>query len=179
MIDVITGPMFSGKTEELIRRIHTAETAGLKVKVFKPQIESRNESEVNAIATHNKKDSVAAMPVSSSIYIVRESVGYDVVAIDEAQFFDEKLYTVLRVLSDNGKWIIASGLDMDYQREPFSTMANLMVIADKIDKYTSICNICKKPAAYSKRVVKENDRVFIGGDDSYIPCCTEHFLEKK
>jgi thymidine kinase len=178
MIEVITGPMFSGKTAELIKRLNQAKEAGLKHIVFKPEIESRNEAEQNAIATHDKSLMMEATPVPNSVYIVRMSKEYDVVAIDEAQFFDTNLYLVAKVLNDAGKRVIISGLDMDYGREPFDTMGRVLAVANQIDKYAASCHSCQKPAQYSKRTIKFNERVLIGGDDKYIAQCHECYSKK-
>ena len=177
MIDVITGPMFSGKTGELIRRVKAYEVAGLKCIAFKPEIESRNEDENNGIATHDRKDAIKAVMESNPIDIARKASDYDVIAIDEAQFFEPYLYLVLKALQEADKIVIVSGLDLDYEMEPFTTMANIMAIAQKIDKYTAVCNDCRQPAQYSKRVSEEKGRVLIGGDDKYAANCLKCFYK--
>jgi thymidine kinase len=171
MIEVITGPMFSGKTKTLIYKIEVAKGAGLSVLVVKPMIESRNSDEDNGIATHDLEKKSEAVVVSNAMHILRISKEYDVIAIDEAQFFDSYLYIVIKRLQDQGKWIIVAGLDMDYQREPFSTMANIMAIANKVNKLVTACNGCKEQAQYSYRKTRVCDTVYIGGEDSYSALC--------
>lgn len=175
MIEVITGPMFSGKTKSLIYKIDFAKECGLRVGVFKPMIESRNDKEDNGIATHDLKKTHNAFIVKNGIEIINLSSEYDVIAIDEAQFFDPYIYIAIKRLQDKNKWIIVAGLDMDYLREPFATMSNIMSIANKIYKLESICTNCKRPAPYSYRKARVCDTVFIGGEDSYSALCLTCF----
>jgi thymidine kinase len=176
MIEVICGPMFSGKTEELIRRIKRVIISETPYVVFKPNIESRNDKENNAIATHDLCGELQAVVVDNTDDIYNKGREFDVIAIDEAQFFDEGLYKIVLKLADEGKRIIISGLDLDYERNPFPTMSKLFSIADKVDKINSICMFCKKNLAnYSKRVVDNKELMFIGDKQTYKPICRKCF----
>lgn len=179
MIEVITGPMFSGKTGELIKRINQVRESDLKHIVFKPEIESRNEAEVNAIATHDKNNSYPAKMVKDIFDVLDLSAKFDVVVIDEAQFFSYNLYKIVAFLDAMGKRIIVSGLDMDYIKEPFDTMAKVMAIADNVTKLVAVCDICGSSARYSKRIIYEKERVLIGSSDKYIASCTKCFIDEK
>ncbi len=178
MIEVICGPMFSGKTEELIRRIKRVKIAGENYIVIKPRIDSRYEGEVDGISTHDNVSLNAIMLNNCLPDVFYESKDYDVIAIDEAQFFDKYLYQIVRELSDRGKRVIISGLDTDFRREPFVTMSNLMAIADRVDKLHSICMGCKKDAVYSLRTTDEKDLMVIGSSESYIPLCGKCYVQK-
>jgi thymidine kinase len=176
VIEVICGPMFSGKTEELIRRIKRVIISETTFIVFKPNIDSRNEKENNAIATHDLCGELQAVVVDNIDDIYNKSKDYEVIAIDEAQFFDEDLYKIVLRMADEGKRIIISGLDLDYERNPFITMSKLFSIADKVDKINSICMVCKKNLAnYSKRMVNNTDLMYIGDKKTYIPICRKCF----
>lgn len=177
MIEVITGPMFSGKTEELIKRIKKAQDLGLRCAVFKPEIESRNEAEINAIATHNKKDTFPAIVVRDLFEILDLSASYDLIAIDEAQFFSENIYRVVSYLSTLNKVVLVSGLDLDYKKEPFNSMGGIMAIADSVTKLLAVCDVCGSSARYSKRTITENDRVLIGSNDKYIATCLQCYVK--
>lgn len=178
MIEVICGPMFSGKTEELIRRIKRVKIAGENYIVIKPSIESRYEGEKEGISTHDDM-SINALALNNCLPdVFYETKDYDVIAIDEAQFFDKNLYQIVLMLSDRGKRVIVSGLDTDFRREPFVTMSNIMAIADKVDKLHSICMGCKKDAVYSLRTTDETDLMVIGSSESYIPLCGKCYTNK-
>jgi thymidine kinase len=180
MIEVICGPMFSGKTEELIRRLKRVAISGQTYIVIKPKIASRYDAEDTGISTHDETNSLNAVAVEdciADIYYATEE--YNVVAIDEAQFFSEKLYQVVMMLADSGKRIIISGLDTDFRRKPFPTIANLMSVADKVDKLHSICMGCKEDAIYSLRTSNETDLMVIGNQDTYLPLCRKCYNNKK
>ena len=178
-LEVITGPMFSGKTEELIRRLHRAQIAGKKISAFKPAIDDRYEG--SKIVTHNGtqwKSHVVAF--SEDIDVL--SRGSDVVGIDEAQFFDDKLVAIINfMLLDNIK-IIVSGLDKDFATQDFGSMPRLMVLADRVDKLNSVCNKCGgDDASFTQRLVDgkparfDGPTILVGGLESYEARCRDCF----
>jgi thymidine kinase len=167
-IEVICGCMFSGKTEELIRRIRRAQIAKLSVIVFKPIIDSRY-SESQIVSHNNIK--IESHSLKSSIHINNYSSEFDVVGIDEAQFFDEKILNVCKKLANDGKRVIVAGLDKDYKGLPFGSMPELMCESDYLDKLRAICVICGQSASYTKRISKETDQVVIGELDKYEARC--------
>jgi thymidine kinase len=177
MIEVITGPMFSGKTGELIKRIRAYENAGLKCAVFKPEIKSRNEAEINAIATHDKTNTHPAIVIKDIFEILDLSVSYDIIVIDEAQFLSYNLYRIVTYLEILNKGVIVCGLDMDYKKDPFETIGRIMAVADSVTKLKASCDMCKNEAKYSKRIAKEDERVLIGGSDKYVASCLECYLK--
>jgi len=179
MIEVICGPMFSGKTEELIRRLKRVIIAETPYIVFKPNIDSRNEAEDDGIATHDLCGKSDAHVVNTAEEMYAMSSDYKVVAIDEAQFFESDLYMTVLKMADEGKRVIISGLDLDYLRQPFPTMSNLLAIADRVDKINSICMVCKENASYSLRLVEQSDLMVIGGQDTYLPVCRTCYNKKK
>jgi len=174
MIEVICGPMYSGKTEELIRRIKRVKIAGLKYVVIKPNITSRYDKEVDGIVTHSQDSFIDAETINSSTELLKY-IHYDVIAIDEVQFFDNDLYIIIQMLSDYGKRIIVSGLDMKFNRHPFTLMSNILSISHKIDKLSSICAECKENAVYSYRISDSEEEVIIGEKELYIPLCSKCF----
>ena len=178
MIEVTCGPMFSGKTEKLIRKLKRAKIAEVSYIVVKPNISSRYDDEEIGIVTHDQEHKALAVVVNDLEQLYNIAHEYQIIAIDEAQFFDKDLYKTVLRLADEGKRIIASGLDMDFQREPFETMSNLLSIADKIDKITSVCVECKENAIYSHRTVAIEDQKFIGSTESYMPLCRKCFNKK-
>jgi len=178
MIEVICGPMFSGKTEELIRRLKRVKIAGLSCIVFKPTIESRYPDEVNGIATHDNESKIEAKKVSIIEEIFHYGQNYDVIAIDEAQFFEAHLFEVALALNDLGKRIIISGLDLDYERKPFVTMSFLLSVATKINKLTSVCMKCKNAGNLSLRKTNDKKQKIIGANDLYMPVCNNCYIGK-
>ena len=176
MIEVICGPMFSGKTEELIRRIKRVHIAGLECAVVKYDSKNRYQEEYTGIVSHDKKSYFVATPITSTLNLYDYS--QDVIAIDEVQFFPDYLFKVIQNLSDCGKRIIVSGLDMDYLRQPFPTMANIIAVADTVDKLKSICMECKGDALYSFRTTNETELMVIGEKDSYMPLCIKCYNKK-
>jgi thymidine kinase len=178
MIEVTCGPMFSGKTEKLLRKLKRAKIAEVSYIVVKPNIASRYADEEVGIVTHDQESKAPAVVVSSLEQLYEIAHNYQIIAIDEAQFFDKDLYKVVLKLADEGKRILASGLDMDFQREPFETMSNLLSVADKIDKINSVCMGCKGNASYSYRTVNNTDQKFIGSTESYLPLCRTCYNEK-
>jgi thymidine kinase len=167
-IEVVCGSMFSGKTEELIRRVRRAQIANLKVEIYKPSIDTRyHEFEV---VSHNSS-SILSTPVESSQNILLLASDVQVVGIDEAQFFDEELPNVVEVLVLKGIRVIIAGLDMDFLRNPFGPMPALLAKADYITKLHAICVQCGDIANYSFRKVASKEKVLLGETDAYEPRC--------
>ena len=167
-IEVICGNMFSGKTEELIRRLRRAKIARLNVKIFKPKIDTRYEE--GNIVSHNqlKLESLAVKSINEINDLASDD---DVVGIDEAQFFDESIIEIAKDLSSKGKRVIIAGLDTDFKGEPFGPMPKLMCEADFLDKLQAICVKCGNPASYTQRLSKDNKQVVIGETDIYEARC--------
>ncbi|MCQ2180452.1 MAG: thymidine kinase [Bacteroidales bacterium] len=171
-IEVICGSMFSGKTEELIRRIRRAQFANQKIAIFKPAVDNRY-SEVDVIS-HNST-SIKATPVKSPAEILELETGVQVVGIDEAQFFDGSLVRVVQFLADHGIRVIVAGLDMDFTGKPFGPMPDIMAIAEDVQKVNAICVKCGNLANYSHRLSKNPDLVVLGEKDVYEPLCRDCF----
>jgi thymidine kinase len=167
-VEVITGSMFSGKTEELMRRLRRATFAGLKVEVFKPSIDTRY-SEAQVIS-HDER-SIVSTPVdnASSILLLADDV--DVVGIDEAQFFDNSIIEVCNKLADKGVRVVIAGLDIDFMGNPFGPMPGLLSIAEFVTKVHAICVKCGNLAQYSFRKSEEAQVVVLGEKDKYEPLC--------
>ncbi len=172
-IEVVCGPMFSGKTEELIRRVRRAQIARQKVQIFKPSIDTRySEKEV---VSHSSQ-SVEGEPVSSSLEIlVKLKDDTRIVAIDEVQFFDEKIVNVVNKLARRGLRVICAGLDLDYKGLPFGPMPMLLAIADDVTKVHAICTTCGALATRSQRLTSSKDQVLLGEKDSYEARCRAHY----
>jgi thymidine kinase len=175
-IEVICGPMFSGKTEELIRRLKRARIARQKVEIFKPVIDNRYSEEM--VVSHDA-NAIPSTPIESSSRILLLSHDVSVVGIDEAQFFDEELASVCNTLANNGIRVIAAGLDIDYLGKPFGPMPELMATAEYVTKIHAICMNCGDLAHYSHRIVKGDALVVLGEKDTYEPLCRKCFLEKQ
>ena len=173
-IEVICGSMFSGKTEELIRRMRRAEFAHQKVEIFKPSIDVRYSEE--EVVSHNAT-TIRSTPVSSSQNILLMSSDVDVVGVDEAQFFDEGIVDVCRQLANRGIRVIVAGLDMDYTGKPFGPMPALMATAEYVTKVHAICVRCGNLAHHSHRLTKDNALVMLGEKDTYEPICRHCFAE--
>lgn len=174
-IEVICGSMFSGKTEELIRRLKRAEFAKQKILIFKPFADKRySESKV---VSHDSNE-IASTPVKSSQEILQLSKNVDVVALDEAQFFDDGIVGVCNELANLGKRVIIAGLDMDYEGNPFGPMPNLMAIAEFVTKVHAICTKTGNLANYSHRISKSKDLVLLGEREEYEPLSRVAFKEK-
>ncbi|GAB4092491.1 thymidine kinase [Flaviaesturariibacter terrae] len=167
-IEVVCGSMFSGKTEELIRRLKRAKIANLKVEIFKPSIDTRYD-EVN-IVSHNENH-IHSTPVDHSNKILLMAQDCDVVGIDEAQFFDDGLPNVCDMLAQKGIRVIVAGLDMDFLGKPFGQMPFLLAKADYITKLHAICMKCGNIASYSYRKIPNEDRIMLGEKDVYEPRC--------
>ena len=173
-IEVICGSMFSGKTEELIRRIKRAKIANQKIKVFKPVIDSRSK---NFIESHDESK-LECIEVKSSNEILKKIDNCDVVAIDEAQFFDDLIVPVCNKIANNGARVIFAGLDMDYLGNPFGPMPNLMAISEYVTKVHAVCKKSGNIANYSYRKNNKKDIVVIGEKDKYEPLSRSVFYKK-
>lgn len=173
-IEVICGSMFSGKTEELIRRLRRVEIAHLKAEIFKPAIDTRY-SEI-AVVSHDANE-LRSTPVTSSQNILLLSQDADVVGIDEAQFFDEEIVHVCEVLAGKGIRVIVAGLDMDFKGHPFGPMPQLLAIADYITKLHAICVKCGNIASISYRKTAQDGQVLLGEKDIYEPRCRKCYEE--
>jgi thymidine kinase len=174
-IEVICGSMFSGKTEELIRRLKRVNIANLKVAIFKPMLDTRYH--VTKITSHDT-NSIQSIPVEFSLDILELAKDVDVVGIDEAQFFDDKIVDVCEKLALNGIRVIVAGLDMDYQGKPFGQMPNLLAIADYITKLHAICMKCGHIANISYRTIVNENQVLLGEKDVYEARCRVCAQEK-
>ena len=172
-LEVICGSMFSGKTEELIRRIRRAEIAKQRVKVFKPKIDNRY-SEFS-IVSHSEQ-SYPSEVIENAEDILEKSFDVEIIGIDEAQFFDNNLVQVCQSLADSGKRVIVAGLDQDYKAVPFEPMPQLLAVAEYITKTMAICVICGAPANRTQRVSKNSDRVLVGAENYYEARCRLHHI---
>jgi thymidine kinase len=173
-IEVICGSMFSGKTEELIRRLTRARLAKQQVEIFKPSVDTRYHE--THVVSHNET-SIRSTPVSFAGDILLLSGTCDVVGIDEAQFFDEEIVRVVQLLANQGKRVILAGLDMDFEGKPFDPMPKLMAIAEYITKVHAICMKCGDLAAFSYRLSAGKEKVMLGEKDSYEARCRKCFHE--
>ena len=167
-IEVICGSMFSGKTEELIRRLKRVEIAHLKAEIFKPSFDKRYDEQ--KIVSHDE-NRILSTPIDNSQTILLLAQDVDVVGIDEAQFFDDQITTVCEALALKGMRVIVAGLDMDYQGKPFGQMPNLLAIADYITKLHAICVVCGNIANVSYRKVNTGGQLLLGEKDIYEPRC--------
>jgi len=167
-IEVICGSMFSGKTEELIRRLKRAKIANLKVEIFKPAIDIRYDE--TKVVSHDA-NSIQSTPIDNSQTILLLSEGIDVIGIDEAQFFDDQIIEVCEKLALRGSRVIVAGLDMDYLGKPFGQMPHLLSIADYITKLHAICMQCGNIANVSYRKTTQEGQVLVGETDIYEPRC--------
>jgi thymidine kinase len=175
-VEVIAGAMFSGKTEELIRRLNRALIAKQNVEIFKPVIDARYHD--TYVVSHDKTQ-IRSTPVHFSQDIILLAGNSDVVGIDEAQFFDEHLVDVVTLLADQGKRVIIAGLDMDYTGKPFGPMPALMAVAEFVTKVHPICINCGGIAVYSHRLTEEKDTVVVGEKETYEPLCRKCYNELK
>lgn len=171
-IEVIVGCMFSGKTEELIRRLRRAEIARQKVVVFKPMIDNRYSSD--HIVSHSEAK-LKSTVVNSSAEIVQLAADAQVVGIDEGQFFDSEIVDVVEQLANQGKRVVIAGLDQDYRGKPFEPMPQLLSIAEYITKTLAICVVCGNPADRTQRTTPSTERVLVGAKDSYEARCRRCF----
>jgi thymidine kinase len=177
-LEVICGSMFSGKSEELIRRIRRAQFAKQEVKVFKPTIDNRYSED--AVVSHNG-NSVIAIPVATPAELFRYiSATTDVVAIDEVQFFSDDIIDVVQTLADRGYRVIAAGLDQDFRGEPFGPVPALMAIAESVTKLQAVCTVCGSPASRTQRLINgapasyDDPIILVGASEAYEPRCRHH-----
>jgi thymidine kinase len=173
-IEVITGSMFSGKTEELIRRLRRSQFAGLKVEIFKPSLDNRYSE--TRVVSHDEK-SIISTPVDNAAAILLFAGDVDVVGIDEAQFFDISIVEVCNQLADRGIRIVIAGLDMDFMGKPFGPMPALLSIAEYVTKVHAICMRCGNLAQYSFRKSEEAQVVLLGEKNLYEPLCRNCYNE--
>lgn len=171
-IEVICGSMFSGKTEELIRRLKRAKIANQKVEIFKPKIDTRYDD--RKVVSHDE-NSILATPIKHSSELYELTKGVQVVGIDEAQFFDEELVNVIQQLAINGTRIIVAGLDMDFKGRPFGPMPEILAVAEYLTKVHAICSHCGNLATHSYRLTQADDTVVLGEKDTYEPRCRTCF----
>lgn len=169
-IEVVCGSMFSGKTDELIRRMKRAEFAKQRVEIFKPSLDTRY-SEVDVVS--HDRHSIPSTPVDTSSSILLLSSDIDVVGIDEAQFFDNGLVEVCNELANRGVRVIVAGLDMDFKGVPFGPIPALCAVADEVTKVHAICVRCGALAYVSHRLVNNDKRVMLGEQSEYEPLCRE------
>ncbi len=172
-IEVITGSMFSGKSEELIRRLRRAQIARQKVQIFKPHVDSRYSED--HIISHSEMRIPSENLQSSRDLLARVLPETEVVGIDEGQFFDADLPAVCNALADQGKRVIVAGLDKDYLGKPFEPMPQLLAIAEYITKTLAICMVCGAPANHTQRLVASSERVVVGGPGTYEARCRKCF----
>lgn len=173
-VEVVCGSMFSGKTEELIRRLKRALLAQQKVEIFKPKIDVRYSEK--KVVSHNET-AIHSTPVSFSNDILLRAVSCDVVGIDEVQFFDDEIVDVVNKLANDGKRVIVAGLDMDYLGRPFSPMDDLLAVAEYVTKVHAICMQCGSIASYTHRRIKGDKQVMIGEKDIYEALCRSCFFD--
>jgi thymidine kinase len=173
-IEVITGSMFSGKTEELIRRLRRAQFAGLKVGIFKPSLDKRYSE--TRVVSHDEK-SITSTPVDHASAIMLLANDVKVVGIDEAQFFDNAIVDVCNKLADEGIRVVVAGLDMDFMGKPFGPMPALLSVAEFVTKVHAICMRCGNLAQYSYRKSDEDQVVVLGEKDKYEPLCRSCYNE--
>ncbi|HAR38396.1 MAG: thymidine kinase [Bacteroidetes bacterium GWD2_45_23] len=174
-IEIICGSMFSGKTEELLRRLRRAKIARQTVEIFKPAIDTRYSQD--EVVSHDK-NTILSTPVEHSSNILLLSSEVEVVGVDEAQFFDNGLVEVCQQLADQGVRVIVAGLDMDFKRNPFGPIPALCAIADDITKVHAICVECGSLASYSHRLVKNDKQIMLGETEEYQPLCRKCLLKK-
>lgn len=173
-IEVICGSMFSGKTEELIRRLNRARIAKQKVEIFKPKVDTRYD-ETNVVS--HDENSIVSTPVETASQILLYAEEVDVVGIDEAQFFDSDLMAVCNFLANKGVRVIVAGLDMDFQGNPFGPIPSLLATAEYVTKVHAICMRCGNLAQYSHRTTADQNLVVLGEKDSYEPLCRKCYFD--
>ena len=172
-IEVVAGSMFSGKSEELIRRLRRAQIAKQKVQIFKPKIDNRYGDD--HITSHSEMRIASQNSASSRQLLDDIAADTEVVGIDEGQFFDMELPAVCNTLADQGKRVIVAGLDQDYLGKPFEPMPQLLAIAEYITKTLAICMVCGAPANHTQRLVASSERVLVGAQGTYEARCRSCF----
>ncbi len=171
-IEVICGSMFSGKTEEVIRRLRRAQFARQRVEIFKPALDRRFSRQ--EVVSHDE-NTIPSTPVDTAAQILLLAGEADVVAVDEAQFFGMELVDVCERLARGGKRVIVAGLDQDYRGQPFEPIPQLMAVAEHVTKLHAICVVCGAPANHSQRLTQSDQRVVLGAKDAYEPRCRRCF----
>jgi thymidine kinase len=172
-IEVITGSMFSGKSEELIRRVRRAEIARQRVQVFQPQFDNRYSE--GHVVSHSDLRIPSENVASARALLEAVKKETEIVGVDEGQFFDLELPMVCNQLADEGKRVIVAGLDQDYLGKPFEPMPQLLAIAEYITKTLAVCMVCGNPANHTQRLVASNDRVLLGAQGTYEARCRQCF----
>ena len=167
-IEVVCGPMFSGKTEELIRRLRRAQIARQHVEIFKPTIDDRYIR--GAVVSHDET-SIKSVPVDTAEQILLLSANAQVVGIDEAQVFGPELVGICQMLANQGKRVVIAGLDLDFRGIPFEPVPQLMAVAEYVTKLHAVCMVCGGPAIHSQRLVRSGKRVLVGSKAAYEPRC--------
>jgi thymidine kinase len=177
-VEVICGSMFSGKSEELIRRVRRAQFAKQKIAVFKPKLDNRYAEQ--SVVSHNGS-SFQAKQISHSIEILHHvEADIDIVAIDEVQFFDEGIVRIVQQLADRGHRIVVAGLDMDFRGEPFGQMPMLMAVAEQVTKLQAVCTVCGSPSSRTQRLINGSPAsyhdpvILVGAAEAYEPRCRHH-----
>lgn len=177
-IEVICGPMFAGKSEELLRKINRLKYAEVKSMIFKPLIDSRTKNEIKSRSGKYESAIIIKNPNDILKYVFNAKEKPQVVAIDEIQFFPNSLVDVCQKLANNGVIVYAAGLDTDFSGKPFPATANLLAVAEKVIKLTAICTVCGAPATKTQRLFKKNKndkkRIVIGDEESYTARCRHH-----
>ena len=168
IIEVICGPMFSGKTEELIRRLVRAQIAKKTVHIYKHSTDNRYSEDY--IVSHNKNQ-IKCHSVNNTDQIINLSKNIDIIGVDETQFFNESIIDACNQLANDGKRIIIAGLDRDYKAIPFGPMANLLAHADRITKLNAICMVCGNEASFSQRLTDDNSQILVGESEKYEARC--------
>lgn len=172
-LEVICGPMFSGKTEELIRRLKRAVIARRKVQVFKPRVDTRYHPE--DVVSHSRQRVVSTVVSRAAEILEKLSPDVDVVGIDEVQFLGPEVVPVVKQLAERGLRVVCAGLDQDYRGAPFDPMPALLAEAEYITKELAICVVCGQPAGRSQRIVAADERVMVGAQNEYEPRCRRCF----
>lgn len=171
-VEVICGCMFSGKTEELIRRMTRAQIARQKLQVFKPAVDDRYGKEFVASHNSNRIESVPVQSPAEILALLDDSTR--VVGVDEAQFFDSSIVEVVERLATRGMRVVVAGLDMDFMGRPFGPMPQLLAIAEQVTKLSAVCMVCGSPASRSQRISAASETVLVGAQDSYEARCRAH-----
>ena len=172
-VEVICGPMFSGKSEELIKRIRRAQIARRRVQIFKHGSDARYDA--TSIVSHNQQSipGIAVTDVNDILELVDDKT--EMVAIDEAQFFTDDIVDVVNKLGNQGKRVIVAGLDLDYMGQPFGPMPQLMCTAEYVTKQLAICMTCGEPANFTQRLTQATDQIVVGASETYEARCRRHF----
>jgi thymidine kinase len=172
-IEVISGPMFSGKSEELIRRVRRAENARLHVQIFKHGFDARYDQ--NSIVSHSRQSLPSLVVTTGAEILAATAADATVVAVDEGQFFGPELVGVCEQLAGQGRRVIVAGLDLDYRGQSFGPMPEIMCRAEYITKQLAICMVCGEPAGFTQRLTESHDRIQVGASGMYEARCRQHF----